>query len=60
MLMLSQPVMKTEIPTTARTLALPVLDQNVVWEPSLKNLHIPSAMKPSGVVASVCACVEAL
>lgn len=66
MLMLSQPVMKmkTKILTTARTLALPVLDQNVVWEPSFrepsfKKFYIPSMMKLNGV-ASVCTCVEVL
>lgn len=45
MLMLFQPVMKmkTKIPTTARTLALPILDQHVVWRPLLRE---PSVKKP--------------
>jgi len=63
MLTLSQRVMKmnTEVVTTATILALPILDQNVVWEPlfrepSCKKLHIPSTMKPNGVAS----CVEVL
>lgn len=62
MLILSQPVMKikTKILTTARTLALPILEQNIVWEPSFKKLRMPSVMKLNGVVASVCACEEVL
>lgn len=62
-LTLSQLVMKskTKILTTARTLALLILNQNAEWEPSFlvsqfQKLCVSSAMKLSGVVAPVCTC----